>query len=54
MIMKKKVLAMLMSSVMVFSLTACGGSAETVAEETQQEEIVDVSFSINSYPLYSL
>ena len=43
MIMKKKVLAMLMVSVMVFSLTACGGSAETVAEETQQEEIVEES-----------
>lgn len=43
MIMKKKVLAMLMASVMVFSLTACGGSAETVAEETQQEEIVEES-----------
>ena len=43
MIMKKKALAMLMASVMVFSLTACGGSAETVAEETQQEEIVDDS-----------
>ncbi len=43
MIMKKKALAMLMASVMVFSLTACGGSAETVAEETQQEEIVEES-----------
>ena len=41
--MKKKVLAMLMASAMVFSLTACGGNAETVVEETQQEEIVDES-----------
>lgn len=41
--MKKRVLAMLLAGAMVFSLTACGGSAETIVEETQQEEIVEES-----------